>query len=202
MSSATATAAASALASRAAPHRGDHRRAEIATRRNAAAAKSRATTAAAAAETEKLPANLKKIVGAFQMVPDPMQRYKQLLFFAAKLKGFDEKDRVEDNKVQGCVSQVWVVPRMGEDGLVYFTADSDSQLTKGLAALLCEGLRRVLSHAGPHTTAFARCTPILEDFLSRRSSLSAQGPSVSIPDTPRCLSTPLLTPLNAAPTSL
>ncbi|EEH60968.1 uncharacterized protein MICPUCDRAFT_8721, partial [Micromonas pusilla CCMP1545] len=94
---------------------------------------------------EKLPANLKKIVGAFQMVPDPMQRYKQLLFFAAKLKGFDEKDRVEDNKVQGCVSQVWVVPRMGEDGLVYFTADSDSQLTKGLAALLCEGLRRVLA---------------------------------------------------------
>ena len=73
------------------------------------------------------------------MVPDAMQRYKQLLFFAAKLKGFDEADRVDDNKVPGCVSQVWVVPRI-EDGLVYFTADSDSQLTKGLAALLVEGL--------------------------------------------------------------
>ena len=93
----------------------------------------------AAADTENLPANLKKIVGAFQMVPDAMQRYKQLLFFAAKLKGFDEADRVDENKVPGCVSQVWVVPRI-EDGLVYFTADSDSQLTKGLAALLVEGL--------------------------------------------------------------
>ena len=95
--------------------------------------------AVAAADTENLPANLKKIVSAFQMVPDAMQRYKQLLFFAAKLKGFDEADRVDDNKVPGCVSQVWVVPRI-EDGLVYFTADSDSQLTKGLAALLVEGL--------------------------------------------------------------
>ena len=95
--------------------------------------------AVVAADTENLPANLKKIVSAFQMVPDAMQRYKQLLFFAAKLKGFDEADRVDDNKVPGCVSQVWVVPRI-EDGLVYFTADSDSQLTKGLAALLVEGL--------------------------------------------------------------
>lgn len=93
----------------------------------------------AAASADDLPANLKKIVGAFQMVPDPMSRYKQLLFFAAKLKGFDEADRVEDNKVPGCVSQVWVVPRI-EDDKVYFTADSDSQLTKGLAALLVEGL--------------------------------------------------------------
>lgn len=40
----------------------------------------------------------------------------------------------------GCVSQVWVRPSLGEDGKVYFEADSDSQLTKGLAALLVEGL--------------------------------------------------------------
>ena len=95
--------------------------------------------AVAAADTENLPANLKKIVSAFQMVPDAMQRYKQLLFFAAKLKDFPEDARVDENKVPGCVSQVWVVPRI-EDDKVYFVADSDSQLTKGLAALLVEGL--------------------------------------------------------------
>jgi hypothetical protein len=35
---------------------------------------------------------------------------------------------------------VWVVPSLKDDGKVYFEADSDSQLTKGLAALLVEGL--------------------------------------------------------------
>ena len=35
-------------------------------------------------------------------------------------------------------------------------------------------------HAGPRTTAFARCTPFLEDFCPR-AILSAQGPSLSIP---------------------
>jgi len=74
------------------------------------------------------------------MVPDPMSRYKQLLFFAAKLKEFPEIERTESNKVPGCVSQVWVVPTIQDDGTVTFVADSDSQLTKGLAALLVEGL--------------------------------------------------------------
>ena len=117
-------------------------RSSLATRRAALAPRAAAMTrrtVAMATSTDDLPANLKKIVGAFQMVPDPMQRYKQLLFFAAKLKDFPEGARTEDNKVPGCVSQVWVQPRM-EDDLVYFTADSDSQLTKGLAALLVEGL--------------------------------------------------------------
>ena len=99
----------------------------------------RPPTVAAAGSVEDLPANLAKIVGSFQSVPDSMQRYKQLLYLAAKLKGFPEEARVEDNKVPGCVSQVWVQPRI-EGDLVYFTADSDSQLTKGLAALLVVGL--------------------------------------------------------------
>jgi sulfur transfer protein SufE len=98
-----------------------------------------ATCAAADLESLPIPAKLKQIIGMFQLVPDPMSRYKQLLFYAAKLKEFPDDARVEENKVQGCVSQVWVLPRI-EDGKVYFVADSDSQLTKGLAALLCEGL--------------------------------------------------------------
>jgi hypothetical protein len=40
---------------------------------------------------------------------------------------------------QGCVSQVWVVPEL-RDGRMFWTADSDAQLTKGLAALLVKGL--------------------------------------------------------------
>ncbi|KXZ42224.1 hypothetical protein GPECTOR_179g247 [Gonium pectorale] len=69
-----------------------------------------------------------------------MARYKQLLFFATKLAPLPAEDHIPANKVEGCVSQVWVVPELRDDGLVYWRADSDSQLTKGLAALLVTGL--------------------------------------------------------------
>jgi sulfur transfer protein SufE len=103
----------------------------------------RAEASAAAAASQSaaaLPASLQKIVGAFQIVPDPMARYKQLLFYAAKLPPMAADDHTPGNKVEGCVSQVWVKPELRADGRVYWTADSDSQLTKGLAALLVLGL--------------------------------------------------------------
>jgi BolA-like protein 1 len=51
-------------------------------------------------QASDLPGNLRTIVGAFQMVPDPMARYKQLLFFASKLEGLDDSLKIEENKVQ------------------------------------------------------------------------------------------------------
>lgn len=58
-----------------------------------------------------------------------MARYKQLLFFAAKLDPLPTEFHTEENRVQGCVSQVWVKATL-DDGVVNFRADSDSQLTK------------------------------------------------------------------------
>ena len=63
-----------------------------------------------------LPSNLQSLVGAFQMVPDPMARYKQLLFMAQKLPAMDDVHKVDQNKVEGCVSQVWVIVNLDEDG--------------------------------------------------------------------------------------
>lgn len=58
-------------------------------------------------QTQKqLPASLQKIVGTFQIVPDPMARYKQLLFYAQKLPPMAAEYHVPENKVEGCVSQV------------------------------------------------------------------------------------------------
>ena len=66
------------------------------------------------------------------------------------------------------------------------------------AAALRGDVRRVLIHTGPRTTASAWCTPILKDFLSRRSFVSLRArPSVSIPT--RRLSTP---PFDSALTTL
>lgn len=57
-------------------------------------------------QAAELPPSMQKLVGAFQMVPDPMARYKQLLFYAAKLPAMAAEDHTPENKVEGCVSQV------------------------------------------------------------------------------------------------
>ncbi|KAI7840397.1 hypothetical protein COHA_005898 [Chlorella ohadii] len=92
-----------------------------------------------AAASGTLPQSLQTLISAFQAVPDPMARYKQLLFYATKLEPFPVEQHTEENKVKGCVSQVWVLADH-RDGKLYWKADSDSQLTKGLAALLVQGL--------------------------------------------------------------
>ncbi|MEB3180796.1 MAG: SufE family protein [Nostocaceae cyanobacterium] len=88
---------------------------------------------------ETLPPSLAKIVDRFQRATDPKRRYEQVLWYAKKLPALSEEDKVPENKVPGCVSQVYVTAAL-EEGKVIYRGDSDSQLTKGLLALLVEGL--------------------------------------------------------------
>lgn len=92
-----------------------------------------------AASTDALPENLENIVALFEMVPDDKLRYQQLLAYAGKLPAMPDELKTTENKVVGCTSQVWLVPKL-EGDVVTFVADSDSQLTKGLATVLVKGL--------------------------------------------------------------
>ncbi|PIA50210.1 hypothetical protein AQUCO_01300742v1 [Aquilegia coerulea] len=89
---------------------------------------------------EDLPPKLQDIVKLFQSVDEPKAKYQQLLFYGRKLTPLEAKFKTKENKVQGCVSQVWVRAYLDSDKNVHFEADSDSVLTKGLAALLVKGL--------------------------------------------------------------
>ncbi|KAL6600296.1 hypothetical protein ACP70R_045096 [Stipagrostis hirtigluma subsp. patula] len=99
-----------------------------------------------AVDPARLPPALREIVSLFQSVPDARTRYKQLLAYAARLPPMDPALKTDANRVRGCVSQVWVhaEPEEEDDAAgcrrVRFHADSDAQLTKGLAALLVLGL--------------------------------------------------------------
>ncbi|XP_015696882.2 sufE-like protein 1, chloroplastic/mitochondrial [Oryza brachyantha] len=101
-----------------------------------------ASTSASGVDPARLPPALRDIVALFQSVPDPRTRYKQLLAYAARLPPMDPALKTDANRVRGCVSQVWVhaAPEEGAPDRVSFQADSDAQLTKGLAALLVLGL--------------------------------------------------------------
>ena len=82
---------------------------------------------------------LDRIVERLGAAADPKRRYEYVLWLAKRLEPFPEALRREELKVRGCVSQVYV---MGDlvDGKLHWQGDSDAQITKGLLALLIEGL--------------------------------------------------------------
>ncbi|PIG93094.1 SufE family protein [Gloeocapsopsis sp. IPPAS B-1203] len=86
-----------------------------------------------------LPNSLARVVQRFQRLSNPKQRYEQLVWFAKRLKEFPEGDKVPENKVPGCVSQVYITAKL-DQGKVWYEGDSDSALVKGLVAVLVEGL--------------------------------------------------------------
>ncbi|KAK4343956.1 hypothetical protein RND71_037050 [Anisodus tanguticus] len=115
---------------------------------------------------EELPPKLQEIVKLFQAVEQPKAKYEQLLFYGKNLKPLDTQYKTNENKVQGCVSQVWVRAYFDKDKNVIFEADSDSVLTKGLAALLVQGL------SGRPVEEIVRVSPDFAVLLGLQQSLT------------------------------
>ncbi len=82
---------------------------------------------------------LDQIVDRLKGTADPKRRYEYVLWLAKKLEPLPEEFRNDAFKVKGCVSQVYVVGQL-VDGRLHWQGDSDAAITKGLLALLIEGL--------------------------------------------------------------
>ena len=82
---------------------------------------------------------LDQIVERLKGTADPKRRYEYVLWLAKKLQPLPDDFRNEAFKVKGCVSQVYVVGQL-VDGRLHWQGDSDAAITKGLLALLIEGL--------------------------------------------------------------
>ncbi|XP_052210222.1 sufE-like protein 1, chloroplastic/mitochondrial [Diospyros lotus] len=115
---------------------------------------------------EELPPKLQEIVKLFQAVSEPKAKYEQLLFYGKNLNPLDARFKTSENKVQGCVSQVWVRAYFDDEKNVVFEADSDSVLTKGLAALLVQGL------SGRPVQEILRVSPDFAMLLGLQQSLT------------------------------
>ncbi|MFM7793116.1 MAG: SufE family protein [Pseudanabaena sp.] len=83
-----------------------------------------------------LPEAIDRIVQRFKRLADPKQRYEQLILYGKKLEDFPESLKIPKNKVQGCVSQVYVVAKLDVNERVVFTGDSDALISKGFVGLL------------------------------------------------------------------
>ena len=91
-----------------------------------------------------------EVIEEFEGFTDWMDKYQMLIDLGNDLEPLDAKYKTEQNLIDGCQSRVWLQADY-KDGLLYFTADSDALITKGIIALLIE----VLSGQSPKDIADA-----------------------------------------------
>ncbi len=85
-----------------------------------------------------------RIIEEFSVFDDWMDKYEYLIEIGKSLPVIDESGKSEPNLINGCQSRVWLAAEYKE-GKIWFTADSDAIITKGIISLLI----RVLSGRTP-----------------------------------------------------
>lgn len=76
-----------------------------------------------------------EIIDEFSMFEDWIERYEHIIDLGKSLTLIDEAHKKDENIIKGCQSKVWLHSELKGDKL-FFTAESDAILTKGIVALL------------------------------------------------------------------
>jgi cysteine desulfuration protein SufE len=76
--------------------------------------------------------NIKEDLDFFE---DELQKYEFIIDLGKKLEPFDDKDKIPENIVHGCTSQVWLTCEK-KDGKLYFHGTSDTVIVRGLVYIL------------------------------------------------------------------
>tara|TARA_B110000008_G_scaffold215735_1_gene215124 strand:+ start:13 stop:438 length:426 start_codon:yes stop_codon:yes gene_type:complete len=80
-----------------------------------------------------------EIVEDFEFLDDWEDRYRYIIELGKKMSPLESAMKVASTKVDGCASQVWIVPKIsgsGEMKLFNFEGDSDAMIVRGLIAIL------------------------------------------------------------------
>ena len=98
-----------------------------------------------------------EIVEEFSLFDNWEDKYEYIIDLGKKLQTLNPEFKVEENKIKGCQSQVWLVADE-QDGRIFFKADSDAVIVRGLVSMLI----RVLSGHTPDEIINARL-----DFINK-----------------------------------
>ena len=98
-----------------------------------------------------------EIVDEFSLFDSWEDKYEYIIDLGKKLKTLEPEFKTEENKIKGCQSQVWLVANE-DNGRIYFKADSDAVIVKGLVSMLI----RVLSAHRPDEIINAKL-----DFINK-----------------------------------
>ncbi len=117
----------------------------------------------------------KQIVKEFSVFDDWLEKYNYLIEMGKDMPLIDSKYKIKDNLITGCQSNVWLHPEF-KNGKVYFYADSDAVITKGIINMLI----RALSDATPDEIINADLGFIDEIGLSEHLSPTRSNGLVSM----------------------
>ena len=75
------------------------------------------------------------VVDEFSMYDEWLDKYEYLIELGKNLKDYPESAKTDDRLIKGCQSRVWLDYSV-QDGKIFFSADSDAIITKGIISLL------------------------------------------------------------------
>lgn len=81
----------------------------------------------------------KEIISDFSMFDSWEDKYEYLIDLGKQLPELEEAYKTTDHKIKGCQSSVWLIASY-QDGKVFFKADSDAMIVKGLVSMLIKVL--------------------------------------------------------------
>ena len=78
-----------------------------------------------------------RLIDDMSFLPDRYERFTYVVDYAKDRETIPDDLRTDTFKVEGCQSQLWLVPEFNE-GTCQFRADSDSAIVKGIATIICD----------------------------------------------------------------
>ena len=78
---------------------------------------------------------LQEIVEDFELFDDELEKYEYIVDLGKHLTPLQEDEKTDAYLIQGCTSQVWIIPSF-VDGKMVFRGDSNTVIVKGLVAIL------------------------------------------------------------------
>ena len=79
-----------------------------------------------------------KIKGEDMSVLEGMDRLQYIIDEARKVEPLSAAHKVDENKIRGCISNLWVAGEVLEDGTMKYYHDADSHMTKGTAKVILD----------------------------------------------------------------
>lgn len=86
-------------------------------------------------QMETIAEKKQQVIDDFSMYDEWLDKYEYLIELGKNLEAYPEDKKTEDRLIKGCQSRVWLDYSV-RDGRIYFTADSDAIITKGIISLL------------------------------------------------------------------